>query len=80
MLERSGVTLMASSQISGGTRVQVLLEYLADKELDAGEVAHLKRTKLQQLIQIHQLQSDANQVLTNPKSRLSLPHIIFVFY
>ncbi|XP_021962830.1 kalirin isoform X3 [Folsomia candida] len=63
MLERSGVTLMASSQISGGTRVQVLLEYLADKELDAGEVAHLKRTKLQQLIQIHQLQSDANQVI-----------------
>lgn len=30
---------MASSQISGGTRVQVLLEYLGEKELDAGEVS-----------------------------------------
>ena len=64
---------MASSQISGGTRVQVLLEYLGEKELDAGEVAHLKRNKLQQLIQIHQLQSDANQVKYIYLTCLKLP-------
>jgi hypothetical protein len=66
---------MASSQISGGTRVQVLLEYLAEKELDAGEVAHLKRTKLQQQIQLQQLQNEANQVQSQLAS--FLPQFFF---
>jgi len=62
MLERSGVNLMASGQISAGTRVQVLLEYVGEKELDFVEVCDLKRIRLQQLIQKQQLQNDANQV------------------
>lgn len=53
---------MASSQISAQTRVQVLIEYVNEKELDCGEVAELKRVRLQQIIQLLQLQNEASQV------------------
>jgi triple functional domain protein len=65
LLERSGVSVMASGQISAGTRVQVLLEYLGEKELDFGEVCEGKRVRLTQLIQKQQLLNDANQVGRN---------------
>jgi len=54
---------MASSQISAQTRVQVLIEYVNEKELDCGEVAELKRLRLQQIIQLLQLQNEASQVI-----------------
>lgn len=53
---------MASNQISAGTRVQVLLEYVSEKEMDCGEVAEMKRLRLTQVIQLVQLQNEANQV------------------
>lgn len=56
---------MASSQISAQTRVQVLIEYVNEKELDCGEVAELKRVRLQQIIQLLQLQNEASQVSTS---------------
>jgi len=72
MLERSGVSLMASNQISAQTRVQVLLEYVGEKELDCGEVAELKKVRLLQIIQLVELQNDAKQVM--------LPYVYVVFY
>ncbi|CAL8069824.1 unnamed protein product [Orchesella dallaii] len=64
MFERSGISVMASSQISAQTRVQVLIEYVNEKELDCGEVAELKRVRLQQIIQLLQLQNEASQVIS----------------
>jgi triple functional domain protein len=62
MFERSGINLMASNQISAQTRVQVLLEYVHEKDMDFEEVAEARRTRLQQMIQLAQLQNEANQV------------------
>lgn len=66
LLETSGVTLMADSQYSAQTRVQVLLEFLQEKELDLEDVAEIKRIKLEQCLQLCQLAHDGNQVsMTN---------------
>lgn len=62
MFERSGLNVMASSQISAQTRVQVLLEYVNEKHLDLEDLAEGKRVRIQQVIQILQLQNEANQV------------------
>ena len=62
MFERSGINLMASNQISAQTRVQVLLEYVHEKDMDFEELAEVRRTRLQQIIQLVQLQNEANQV------------------
>ena len=53
---------MASNQISAQTRVQVLLEYVHEKHMDFEELAEVKRARLQQVIQLVQLQNEANQV------------------
>jgi len=65
-LEASGVTLMADSQYSAATRVQVLLEYLHERDTELEEVAEMKRLKIEQCVQLCQLHNDANQVITHP--------------
>ena len=62
MFERSGINLMASTQISAQTRVQVLLEFVHEKDLDFEDLAEARRVRLQQTIQLLQLQNEANQV------------------
>lgn len=53
---------MADSQYSAQTRVQVLLEFLHEREMDLEDLAEMKRVKLDQCVQLCQFQNDANQV------------------
>ncbi len=60
--ESSGLTLMADSQYSGQSRVQLLLDYIAEREIDLEDLGTIRRIKLEQCIQLCQFESDANQV------------------
>ncbi|KDR16954.1 Triple functional domain protein, partial [Zootermopsis nevadensis] len=62
--ETSGMSLMADSQYSAQTRVQVLLEFLHEREMDLEDLAEMKRVKLEQCVQLCQFQNDANQVIS----------------
>jgi hypothetical protein len=53
---------MADSQYSAQTRVQVLLEFLHEREMDLEDLAEMKRVKLDQCVQLCQFQNDANKV------------------
>jgi triple functional domain protein len=64
--ETSGMSLMADSQYSAQTRVQVLLEFLHEREMDLEDLAEMKRVKLEQCVQLCQFQNDANQVTGCP--------------
>lgn len=55
---------MADSQYSAQTRVQVLLEFLHEREMDLEDLAELRRVKLEQSVQLCQLQTNASQVLS----------------
>ncbi len=55
---------MADSQYDGQTRVQVLLEYIQEREIDIEDMGAVRRIKLEQCIQLCQFESDANQVRT----------------
>ncbi|XP_052122184.1 kalirin isoform X6 [Frankliniella occidentalis] len=63
-VESSGLTLMADSQYSASTRIQVLLEFLHEREMDVEELAELKRVKLEQCVQLCQFNNDSNQVIS----------------
>ncbi|XP_024083955.1 triple functional domain protein isoform X2 [Cimex lectularius] len=64
VLESSGVGLMADSQYTAATRVQVLLEFLNEREMDLEDLAEVKRLKLEQCVQLYQFRNDANQVVS----------------
>ncbi|KAF5295457.1 hypothetical protein FQR65_LT10445 [Abscondita terminalis] len=64
VFENSGVCIMADSQYNAQTRVQVLLEFLHDREVDLEDLAEIKRVKLEQCIQLSQFQNDSNQVIS----------------
>ena len=53
---------MSDSQYNGQTRVQVLLEYLQEREMDLEDLGSVRRIKLEQSIQLCQIETDANQV------------------
>jgi len=55
---------MADSQYSAATRVQVLLEFLHEREMDLEDLAEMRRVKLEQNVQLCQLQANATQVLS----------------
>ena len=59
--ERSGITLMADSQYNGQTRVQVLLDYIQERQMDIEDLAAIRRIRLEQCVQLCQFESDANQ-------------------
>lgn len=52
VLESSGVCVMADSQYNAQTRVQVLLEFLHEREVDLEDLAEMKRVKLEQCVQL----------------------------
>ncbi|KAI4471044.1 rho guanine exchange factor-related [Holotrichia oblita] len=64
VFESSGICVMADAQYNAQTRVQVLLEFLHDREMELEEYAEIKRVKLEQCIQLGQFQNDANQVIS----------------
>jgi len=53
---------MADAAQTAQSRIQSLLEFLHDRELDLEDLAEVKRTKLEQAVQLCQFQNDANQV------------------
>ncbi len=53
---------MADSQYSAQTRIQVLLEYLHEREMDLEDIAEQKRVKLEQCIQLRHFETEARQV------------------
>lgn len=64
MFEGAGFIAMADSTHNAQTRIQHLLEFLNDRELDLEELAEVKRAKLEQAVQLCQFQNDANQVIS----------------
>lgn len=62
VLEQAGVCIMADGQHSAATRVQVLLEFLNEREMDAEDLAEMRRVRLEQASQLVQLQTDATHV------------------
>ena len=58
------MTVMADAQFPAQTRVQVLLEFLHEKEMDLEDLAEMRRVRLEQALQLGQFQSDANQVIS----------------
>ncbi|KAL3213715.1 hypothetical protein MRX96_035216 [Rhipicephalus microplus] len=64
VFESSGVQLMADSQYDAQNRIQTLLEFLHEREMDIEDLAEVKRVRLEQCIQLCQLEKDANQVNT----------------
>ncbi|EDS35252.1 guanine-nucleotide-exchange-factor [Culex quinquefasciatus] len=64
LFESSGVLIMADPHTTAQTRVQYLLEFLHDRELDLEDMAESKRIKLEQSMQLCHFQNDANQVIS----------------
>ncbi|XP_067120464.1 LOW QUALITY PROTEIN: triple functional domain protein-like [Centruroides vittatus] len=79
LFETSGIQLMADSQYDAHTRVQVLLEFLHEREMDLEDIAEMKRIKLEQCVHLYQFENDANQVVSwirNGEAMLSASFII----
>ena len=56
------MNIMADDQFDAPNKVQVLLEYLHERELDLEEMAERKRLKLEQCYHLRLLIADAEQV------------------
>ena len=63
VLDKSGVGVMADSQYTAQTRVQVLLEFLHERHMDLVELSEIKRSRLDQAVQLCQFNNDASQVI-----------------
>lgn len=61
-MDKSGVGVMADSQYTAQTRVQVLLEFLHERHMDLVELSEIKRSRLDQTVQLCQFNNDASQV------------------
>lgn len=57
---------MADGQYDAQSRIQALLEFLHEREMDIEDLAEVKRVRLEQCIQLCQLEKDANQVSLFP--------------
>lgn len=64
LFENCGIMLMADTTVPATARVQYLVEFLHERELDLEDLAEAKRVKLEQNIQLCQFQNDANQVIS----------------
>jgi septation ring formation regulator EzrA len=56
---------MADSQCEAQSRIQALLEYLHEREMDLEAIAESKRERLEQLVQLRNFEVEARQVLHN---------------
>ena len=65
MFENSRIQLMADSQCEAQSRIQALLEYLHEREMDLEAIAESKRERLEQLVQLRNFEVEARQVLHN---------------
>lgn len=55
---------MADSHYNAQTRIQVLIEYLHEREMDLEELADQKRIKLNQCVQLRHFENEARQVMS----------------
>ncbi len=55
---------MADSEQVATARVQMILEFLHEREMDLEDLSELRRVRLEQMVQFCQFQVDANQVLS----------------
>jgi len=55
---------MADSEQVATARIQMILEFLHEREMDLEDLSEIRRVRLEQMVQFCQFQSDANQVLT----------------
>ncbi|XP_011495502.1 PREDICTED: kalirin isoform X2 [Ceratosolen solmsi marchali] len=62
VLDQAGVCIMADGQHTASNRVQILLEFLNEREMDAEDLAEMRRVRLEQSAQLVQLQQDATHV------------------
>lgn len=53
---------MADSQCEAQSRIQALLEYLHEREMDLEAIAESKRERLEQLVQLRNFEVEARQV------------------
>ncbi len=53
---------MADQQYDAQTRIQVLLEFLHEREMDLEDIAEQKCTKLEQCVQLRHYEIEARQV------------------
>ena len=53
---------MADQEYDGQARIQGLLEYLHQREMELEEMAEQKRVKLHQCVQLRHLENEARQV------------------
>ena len=56
---------MADSQYNAQTRIQVLLEYLHEREMDLEDLGEQKRVKLEQCVTLRHFETEARQVTPN---------------
>ncbi|XP_048253877.1 triple functional domain protein-like isoform X2 [Haliotis rufescens] len=63
LTESSGVQLMSDSQYDAQTRIQVLLEYLHEREMDLETLAEQKRIRLEQCVLLRNFEIEARQVI-----------------
>lgn len=64
IFESAGFIAMADTNHNAQSRIQHLLEFLHDREIDLEDLAEIKRGKLEQAVQLCQFQTDANQVIS----------------
>ena len=62
VFETSNVQIMADSQYNAQTRIQVLLEYLHEREMDLEDLGEQKRLKLEQCVTLRHFETEARQV------------------
>ncbi|KAK3082880.1 hypothetical protein FSP39_007833 [Pinctada imbricata] len=63
IFETSGVQLMADTQCNAQGRIQALLEYLHEREMDLETMAETKRQRLEQCVQLRNFEIEARQVI-----------------
>lgn len=64
IFESAGIIVMADSSNTAQSRIQYLIEFLHDRELDLEDLAEIKRLKLEQVVQLCQFKNEANQVIS----------------
>lgn len=64
LIEDSGFIILAEPNVPAVSRIQYLLEFLNDREIDFEDLAETKKVKLEQTIQLCHFQNDANQVIS----------------
>ncbi|XP_053386213.1 kalirin-like isoform X3 [Mercenaria mercenaria] len=64
LFETTGVQLMADSHYDAPTRIQELLEYLHEREVDLETLADTKRSRLEQCVQLRNFEVEARQVIS----------------